>query len=341
MNEKILERAAAGYGISPERLTPLPGGHFSHVYEFSKGDQDCILRITPPGEEIDGLAMRAILDWVDFLSAHGAPVAGPILSKDGRLIETIEQDGETYLAVSFEKAKGVLAEELPFEVWDETLVQKLGAAAGVMHALANPYIPASEALKRPAWDQAGNCYHPGETLDPSQAGVQEVRSKIVETVRLLPREVGSFGMIHADFHGGNFYVDVESRTITVFDFDDCCYGWYAMDIAMSLFDILVLYDGQDPQRFGDWFLENYLRGYSGENRLSPIWIERLPLFLKLLETGVYTQVHRFYAETGGDFWVGKFMAGRKERIEREIPYVDLDFSGLYRRALAKTNPPAG
>ena len=257
--------------------------------------------------------MRAILEWVYFLSIHGAPVASPIPSRDHQLIETIEQDGQTYLAVLFEKAKGILAEALPVEQWDETLVQNLGGAAGKMHAVAKLYIPTEGALRRPDWDQAGNCYHPTEALDSSQAGVQEKRAKILEIVRGLPKDRDNYGMIHADFHGGNFFVDVESKTITVFDFDDCCCGWYAMDIAMSLFDILVLYSGQEPQRFAAWFLENYLLGYSGKNGLSPFWIDRLPLFLKLLETGVYTQVYRF---------------------------IDIDFTGIYKRALAMRNPQA-
>jgi len=268
MDAKILKHAADQYGVPVAHLTPLPGGHFSHVYEFSKGEQSYILRLTPPNEEIDARSMRAILEWVYFLSIHGAPVASPIPSRDHQLIETIEQDGQTYLAVLFEKAK------------------------------------------------------------------------ILEIVRGLPKDRDNYGMIHADFHGGNFFVDVESKTITVFDFDDCCCGWYAMDIAMSLFDILVLYSGQEPQRFAAWFLENYLLGYSGKNGLSPFWIDRLPLFLKLLETGVYTQVYRFYEGSVPDSWVGKFMVDRKERIEGDVPYIDIDFTGIYKRALAMRNPQA-
>jgi Ser/Thr protein kinase RdoA (MazF antagonist) len=340
MNPNILERAAALYGTSPERFRPLSGGNFSHVYEYGRGNQACILRITPPDEEIDAGAMHAILEWVAFLADHGAPVSSPILSEDRHLLEKIEEYGKIYLVVSFEKAKGILAEDLPVESWDEFLVRKLGVAAGRMHAIAREYLPTGESLRRPDWDQANNCYHPGETLENTQAGVQEKRSKILESIRELPKDAAGYGMIHADFHGGNFFVDLESQAITVFDFDDCCYGWYAMDIAMSLFDFLVLHPGEDPQRFGTWFLENYLLGYSLENRLSPFWIERLPLFLKVLETGVYTQVYRYYDASRPESWIGKFMPGRKERIEGDFPYADLDFTGIYNRVLPKTNPPA-
>jgi amicoumacin kinase len=338
MDADTLKRAAERYEIPVSLLKPAAGGHFSHVYEFSRGDQAFILKITPPNDEIDVQAMRAILEWVFFLASRGAPVASPILSRDGQLIETIEVDGESYLAVLFEKAGGILAEELPVDAWDETLVQNLGRTAGKMHAVARSYVPASQTLKRPNWEEVVNCYNPSEELDPSQKGVLEKRLKILEAVQNLPKEADGYGLIHADFHGANFFVDPQSKTITVFDFDDCCYGWYAMDIAMCLFDTLVLYSGKEPQHFASWFLENYLFGYNHENRLAPFWIDQLPLFLKLLETGIYAEVYRFAGDSRPGSWVGKFMAGRKERIEENLPYIDIDFSGVYEQAAARINP---
>lgn len=36
---------------------------------------------------------------------------------------------------------------------------------------------------------------------------------------------------------------IPNKEITIFDFDDCVYGWFVMDIATLLFDILVVYQG--------------------------------------------------------------------------------------------------
>ncbi len=321
----FIEAAARRYGVTSAALTPMVGGHVTHVYSFAKDGKDCVLRITPPNEEIDLPAMRAILPWMHYLADGGASVAAPVPSQSGNLIETIEQDGHTYIAVAFERAPGIRGEELTFDQWNDALFARLGQTAGKMHALAKGYTPPDPDLKRPAWNAAVNCYHPPEPFPPSEAIAAEKQARIVEVVQALPKDRDSYGMIHADLHGGNFFVDVDTHTITVFDFDDCAYGWYVMDIAMSVFDMLVLYRGADREAFAARFLRSYLQGYRAENTLSAFWLGQLPHFLKLLEIGVYADVHTYYDPADTDSWVGWFMANRKERIEHDVPYVVLDF----------------
>ena len=127
----------------------------------------------------------------------------------------------------------------------------------------------------------------------------------------------------------NLFVDVAHNKVTILDFDDCAYGWYVMDVAMSVFDLVVLYPGPDTKDFAARFMNSYLKGYTAENDLSAFWISQLPHFLKLLEIGVYTQVYQFYDPKDADPWVGKFMAGRKDRIEQDVPYVvEVEFESL-------------
>ena len=61
--------------------------------------------------------------------------------------------------------------------------------------------------------------------------------------------------------------------------------------------------------------------------MSIIWLEQLPLFLKLLEINIYDLVANFFPDDA-DEWVMKFMPGRKERLENDTPYVELDYSML-------------
>ncbi len=328
-NAPFVDVAARRYGVSAADLTPMVGGHVTHVYSFTKDSTDCVLRITPPNEEIDLPAMRAILPWMRFLAEGGASVAAPVLSQSGNLIELIEQDGQTYIAVAFERAPGVRGEELTFDQWNDALFARLGQVAGKMHALAKTYVPPSADLKRPEWNAAVNCYHPPEEeLPPSEAIVAEKQARLFEIVQTLPKDEDSYGMIHADLHGGNFFVDVVTNTITVFDFDDCAYGWFAMDIAMSVFDMLVLYPGADREAFTVRFLRSYLQGYRTENAISASWLGQLPHFLKLLEIGVYVEVRPYHDPADTESWVGRFMANRKFRIEHDIPYIDIDFAHL-------------
>ncbi|HOU13840.1 MAG TPA: phosphotransferase [Anaerolineae bacterium] len=325
-NAPFIDAAARRYGVAAADLTPMAGGHATHVYSFTHAGKDCVLRITPPNEDIDLPAMRAILPWMHYLAAGGASVAAPAPAQSGNLIETIEQDGQTYIAVAFERAPGIRGEELTFDQWNDVLFARLGQTAGKMHALAKTYTPPSADLTRPTWDAAANCYHPSEPFPPSEAIIAGKQARIVEAVRALPKDRDSYGMIHADLHGGNFFVDVGTNTITVFDFDDCSYGWYVMDIAMSVFDMLVLYPGADKEAFAARFLQSYLRGYRAENTVSTFWLGQLPHFLKLLEIGVYAEVRTYYDPADTDSWVGWFMANRKARIENDVPYVTLDFA---------------
>jgi len=335
VQEIVVTRAARCYGVAPAQLTPLDGGHFTHVYGFTRDGQEYVLRITPPNEEMDARSTLAYLEWMAFLADGGACVPRPSLSAEGRLLELIEGEDGSYIATVVEKARGVLGQELPLEQWTDALYEQLGRVVGRMHALAGKYAPSDTTLRRPAWDQIGNCFHPGEPLE--DAAVAARREEVLRAASALPTDAEGYGLIHADLHFANLFVEPESGRITVFDFDDCAYGWYAMDIAMGLFDILVLHPQEGRQAFAGRFLESYLRGYLAEKPLDVCWIERLPLFLKLVETGVYTQVYRYYdsQEPDADPWVSSFMGGepdRRARILGGVPYVELDWRGIWERA---------
>ena len=330
MNPVILELATRHYGITQSDLQSLSGGHFSYVFEFTRNGQELVMRITPPNQDVDRLSTKAILAWMNYLGRHRAAVTRPVPSGDGNLIEIATIDSDMYLCVVYEKAHGALAETLSFDQWNGRLFEKLGRAVGRMHALARRYRTAEIALARPSWDQITNCFNPGYGLDPSQAAILKRKTEIMQFVQALPRLPGDYGLIHADLHLGNIMVDLPEKAVTILDFDDCCYGWYAMDIVMTLFDFLVVYPVEDKASFAGNFLADYLKGYRQETDLSRFSIEHLPHFLKLLEIGIYTQVYRSYLAGQADAWVKKYMAGRAERIERGLPYVELDLSDYSR-----------
>ncbi len=334
MNTNLIKRSADLYGFSPAQLSPVHGGQSCQVYTYSQDAQDFILRVSPPNEDINLEAMQSVLDWMRFLSTRGASVTRPVPSLRGCMVEQIEVDGQSYILTAFEKAGGILAEELRSDQWNEALYENLGRTVGRIHAISREYLPPDDLIKRPDWDHIDNCYHCNAVLDRSDSLIQSKRIRVRQAVQALPRDPGSYGLIHGDLHCANFFVDIAINDITLFDFDDCCYGWYAMDIAMSVFDLLVLYPVKDQASFVSSFLECYLKGYLPENRIEGIWIERLPLFLKLLEVEIYADLARDYAVDKAGSWSNRFMAGRARCIENEAPYVDINFLEIYRRVMA-------
>jgi Ser/Thr protein kinase RdoA (MazF antagonist) len=318
-----LNAAASCYGISKLELQPLEGGHFTHVYGFEWNHRDYVLRLTPPNAETDLERQRAILAWMAYLAAHGAFVPEPLPSQSRNLVEVISSSDGDWLAVAFTRAEGILSEKLPLGQWDDNQFQMLGRSIGKMHAIARGYVPSRET-SYPDWESGGNLFR---DQIQNELWLKERQSRILAQIRSLPKPADAYGLIHCDLHFGNFFLDVPGQKITLIDFDDCAYGWFVMDIAILLFDVLVLYTGSDKDEYGRHFLRNFLTGYLAENPLSHFWLEQLPLFLKLLEINVYDMVAKSYPDDA-DEWVMKFMADRKERLENDIPYIDLEFEAL-------------
>ena len=318
-----LNFAVSLYGISVSELQPLRGGHFTHVYAFRRDDRNYILRLTPPSDETDVQAQRSILAWMAYLAAQGAFVPEPLPSQNGNLVEVIPMPEGEWLVVAFTQAEGILSEEVSLDQWDTGQFRMLGMSIGKMHVIARGYVP-SDDVSYPQWETGGNLF--SHQLR-NELWLKERQSLLLEQIRSLPRPADAYGLVHCDLHFGNFFVDAARQRITLIDFDDCAYGWFTMDIAVLLFDVLVLYAGPDKDEYARNFLRDFLTGYLAENPLSQFWLEQLPLFLKLLEINVYDMVAKFYP-VDADEWVMKFMLGRKERLENDLPYTDLNYSSL-------------
>jgi Ser/Thr protein kinase RdoA (MazF antagonist) len=133
-----------------------------------------------------------------------------------------------------------------------------------------------------------------------------------------------YGLIHQDAHGGNLLVDSDGA-LTLFDFDDCGYSWFANEIAIVLFYTLT--GEPDPLDVLRRFLPPFLDGYRSASPLDDAWLAEIPAFLKLRELELYAVMHRDFDVTAiDDPWCADFMRGRKARIENDTPFLDFDFS---------------
>jgi Ser/Thr protein kinase RdoA (MazF antagonist) len=321
-NEDILHEARRRYGIGADDIKLLDGFE-SFMFEFRQDGGDFILRI---GHNIRrSVAMiRGEVDWLNYLFDRGVGVARAIPSRSGELVEMIEDGrGGHFLAVAFIKAEG----GSPWEKgrWNEVLFERYGRVIGRMHALSKDYRPADPAWLRGEWDDPHNM-EMLRWLPADQTIVTNKGTAIVEYLRSLPQDKHSYGLIHQDAHGGNFFVD-DKGDITLFDFDDCVYSWYVYDIAMVVFYAVT--NHEDPEGFAAKFWPHFWRGYRQENDLDPAWLAEMPAFFKLREIDLYAVIYRsFDVDNITDNWVAQFMDGRRRRIEQDVPYLNIDFSEL-------------
>ncbi len=319
-SEAVLQEVLRRFGAEPGSIKAL-NGFESFIYEYTRNGQELVLRVTHSGRrspaEIEGE-----IDWLNYLTDRDVPAARAVPSMNGNFVEVVPgANGFSFLAASFVKAAGGSARRP--EIWNTTLFREMGRIMGRMHRLTKAYQPRNPSLKRPYieidFDGMERFIPASETIVLEKAGA------IRERLRHLPKDINSYGLIHFDFHRGNFFVD-EGR-ITLFDFDDCLYGWFAADIAISLFYAVPHHceskeDLDNAARFMDYFME----GYRMENMISSQWMRTIPLFLKQREIDLYAVVHRSMDVNNLDQWGTSYMTRRKWKIENDIPFVNLDFA---------------
>jgi Ser/Thr protein kinase RdoA (MazF antagonist) len=328
MHPDLLSAACSLYNTSPDELTQLSGGHYNAVYQFPYGKKHAILRIGV--EDCSTNQTLGMLEWVRFLDQQGAPVTTPLPSINNHLVESLKQYGTRYTLTTFEKAEGTLAENIPPTDWTEDLFRSIGMAVGKLHAVSKHYRPSRPTLSRPQWFDAYEIHEASTLLATSPDPAREKLATLIAELHNLATTPTDFGLIHGDLHFANFLILPDGQ-VAIIDFDDCVYGWFAMDVAMALFDVLVLYNAlneEENQRFAHRFLTSYLSGYRQENDLSTFWLSQVPRFLKLKELCIYATLMNRPEIDQPDTWVGRFMRSRTEHVANDIPYVDIDFTTL-------------
>ncbi len=319
-NDRILEEARQRYGIAADKITLLDSFE-SFMFAFQKDDREFILRLGHSRRRSPEL-IHAEVDWINYLAAGGAGVARAVLSANEELVETIADDqGGHFLATAFVKAPGGPPKKA---LWSEQLFVPYGRLLGRIHRLSKQYQPTNPAWRRPPWHdpmmQYAHLY-----LAKEQTAVRSHYQELMTYLCGLPQDQDSYGLIHQDAHGGNFFVD-ENYNITLFDFDDCVYGHFAYDLAMVVFYAVT--NEPDPIAAAAALWPAFMRGYRQENELDPAWLAELPHFMTLREIDLYAVLlHTFGPGPSGSEWVDTFMHGRQARIADGAPYVNFDFRG--------------
>jgi Ser/Thr protein kinase RdoA (MazF antagonist) len=320
-DDSILHEAMRRYGIADGTIQLL-GAVENFIYEFEREGQGYILRIAHSLRR-DLALIQGEVDWINYLAGAGISVARAVDSQRGRLVEALDdRQGGQFLATAFVRARG----QSPWDLgWTPALYERYGHLLASMHALAEDYEPADPAWRRPDWD--GPTMDFVETFLPaSEALAREKHRQLRAYLHTLPKDRAVYGLIHQDVHGGNFFVD-EQGTITVFDFDDCVYSWYANDVAIALFYRVM--DAEDWPAFTHEFMTHFLAGYRQVRPFDRRWLKQIPAFLKLREIDLYAVTHRdFDVSDVDDWWSKRFMHERKYKIEHDVPLVDFDFESL-------------
>lgn len=284
--------AASLYGVPVPALTLYPDylGCQNLVYDYTLHDQAQILRVTfktdRPLNQVE-----AEVDFITYLSDHGVRVSKAVPSNRGNPVEALQVNGQMFIIVSFEKARGMRVPDNHYRYREggtlEEYCQNWGQILGQMHRLTRQYVPRSPARTRPNWV---DLYPPGRIrscIPPAWTVIHRKFSELFSRLSALPKPPDAYGLIHADMNDGNFCVNYENGDITLFDFDDCSYGWFVYELASAWEGFMgrAMFQPEPAKRkeLMDHYFEEILKGYQRENSLDAFWLEQLPLFIKVIE----------------------------------------------------------
>lgn len=316
-NDAISAEGLRRFRISPESARLLDGFE-SFIYECERDGSPLILRFSHDSHRTPG-QVGGEVEWINFLSEGGIPAARAIPSPGARLVEAVPASDGVFSVVSFMKAPGGRVEA---DDWNPQMFNQMGRITGRMHALTKHYQPSTPELSRMKWDDEDGFAE--RYLPAGENDVIAAANELLDRLRELPREKDAYGLIHYDFHRGNFFV--HRGRITLFDFDDCQYHWFAADIAIALFYAVPHHcESREDRDKARRFYECFMDGYCAENTLGRDWLRRIPLFLKQREIDLYVAIHRSFDTNNLDSWCTSFMENRKTKILNDVPYVDIDF----------------
>ncbi|MEH7113547.1 phosphotransferase [Neobacillus niacini] len=303
------------YDLPLEReLVPINDGFNNTVYT----NGDLIFRVSPSSRRSQ-LDIMNELAFIKGLWKKGVPVALPVASIRKRMVETI---GEHLFVVAFEKALGTSIDITNPVIWNKELFYHWGSLMGKMHSAGKEI-----KVARPTWT-----VHQPDILNLfpkiSSKPVAEMYSQLLNQLVKFPLTPDLFGLIHNDFHQGNFFVN--EGQITVFDFDDSAYHWFAYDLAVSFYHAFWQATSFTPEdnEFSSVFWENFIKGYKQEHTLSAELIQQIPIFLKIREIFLYTLFLEKWDIGNIEDWQEYTLTNLKNNIETGEPYANVNFAEM-------------
>ncbi|MGD6856022.1 phosphotransferase enzyme family protein [Bacillus infantis] len=296
-----------------EGYVRLSGGFHNEVFYDKYNNR--IIRISANGKSAE--EVRQELQWMDFLHRNGIPLSKPA--------KEIELDAGLVKA-HFEFVRGNPVDVTNPDRWNERNFEQFGRILGRMHALSKEY--RIEGNRRPVWTKENPDVF--GIRDGLAGWLREEYDRLMEDLQPYKLSLDTFGLIHNDFHQGNFIVR-ENGEIVVIDFDECACNWFAQDLAVLFYHAYWQQDSfiGEAEAFSTRFMHHVFSGYQSETELHPDIIVQIPIFLKLREIFLYQLFHRKWDKAHLEDWQEYTLQDLKRKIKDREPYAGIDDFSAY------------
>jgi Ser/Thr protein kinase RdoA (MazF antagonist) len=301
---RLAESAFKAYDIPAPHLTPLlHEDNTTFRVDHANGER-YVLRIHRPLRTLE--AVRSELTWLAALRRETEfVVPEPLPTRDGDLLTVSSVEGvpEPRICVLFRWVEGRFLDAR----LTPSHLERVGAFMAGLQLHGARFQPpndfvrgrldnltdqarrlaargASEAIAR------GQIDHPDDETaavrliteicsSEDGARVATLIRKVRETQRALGQGPETFGLIHGDLHQGNYLFHGDQ--VRAIDFDDCGYGYYLYDMAVTLSEVNWRKDTPALRK-------SFLAGYRRVRDFSPEHEQYLDTFIALRDLQLMT-----------------------------------------------------
>ena len=233
------------YDLADARFTPLGGSdNLNYRIDALSGSYALHLHISPHHTQE---SLLAEMTWLGELSLDTTvAVPEPVPSSRGALVETVKaDDGKTVPCTLTVWVEGKVPPTIDFMT--DAQLEQVGALMARLQTHSQRFSPSLQAEYR---TYAAPYYRDRlRTLVPVlESSVTEDKltrfrlaaEAIFTRLDGMAHEQKSFGIIHGDFHSGNYLVHGDE--IRLIDFNRCGLGFYLFDLSLALMEL------EEPRR---------------------------------------------------------------------------------------------
>ncbi len=267
------------------------------------GGSRFVLRVYERGGPADA-RIRSELTWLAALRHDTSlEVPEPIPAGDGNVLTVVAAPDEA------EGRRCVLFRWVAGRFVDRGLTPihlgRAGAFLAGLHTHAAQWTPPPDFTRR-HWEWRA-LFAPGAVAGPDagaavltpadHAVFAAAAERIADEMGVLEQSGAEYGLIHADFQQTNYLF--HQGTVRAIDFADCCWGYYAYDMAIVLFEV-----AERPR--GAAMRAAFLDGYARVRALPPQAEEQIRLFtaIRLIKRVNYlAQVDNPTLRAQAPYWV--------------------------------------
>ena len=274
LNQKLANLALQQYDVIPFKITRLGGVQNINFRVEEENGNAYLLRLHIPSmRQLNEIQVE--LAWLqDISSATSLIVPRAIANLNGEQITQLHLEDTFISCTLMTWIEGKIPPTI--EALDDLQLEQVGEAMAGLHLHSQSFsAPKNFSVKTIdiAYfeERFERLYTTLEEADFAQNSLEKLQKGIrgiLNFLANLKRTSANFGLIHADFHSGNYLIHKDK--VRIIDFGSCGLGFYLFDLALALMELT-----------GEERVAAFLKGYEKILPLSEENSKLVDLFLCL------------------------------------------------------------